>query len=84
MRRAGLEACPGNWGVKTAESLCPEVGKLSRGTAGPGHEQGPPGQKGRAATAEERPQEGEQVRGAGLTRRVEAKWRGQRGFYPEG
>lgn len=67
-------------GMKTAESVCPEMGKLSIGDIWPGLEQVPPGQKGRTAMPEESPQEGR----AGLTRQIEARWRGQGGFYPEG
>lgn len=43
-------------GVKTAESVCLEMGKLSISDVRPGHEQVPPGQKGRTAMPEGSPQ----------------------------
>lgn len=42
--------------MKTAESVCLEMGKLSISDVRPGHEQVPPGQKGRTAMPEGSPQ----------------------------
>lgn len=57
-------------GMKTAESVCLEMGKLSIGDVWPGHEWGPPGQKGWTAMPEESPQE----RGAGRGQMERTGW----------